>query len=144
MKLSKNFSLRELTKSETAARYGIDNKPNPEFTVNLQKLCETVLQPIRDEYKKPIVVSSGYRCQLLNKIVKGVAGSDHLVGAAADIHSVSDTIADNKKLFNIILKLADEGVIHARQIISEKGCSWIHISINNKYHSYKNNEVLYR
>lgn len=144
MKLSKSFSLRELTKSETAARYGIDNKPNPEFTVNLQKLCETVLQPIRDEYKKPIVVSSGYRCPLLNKVVGGVAGSDHLLGAAADIHSVSDTIADNKKLFNIILKLADEGVIHARQIISEKGCSWIHISINNKYHSYKNNEVLYR
>lgn len=144
MKLSKSFTLRELTKSETAARYGIDNKPNPEFTVNLQKLCETVLQPIRDEYKKPIVVSSGYRCPLLNKILRGVSGSDHLLGAAADIHSVSDTIADNKKLFDIILKLVDDGVIHARQIISEKNCSWIHISINNKYHSYKNNEILYR
>lgn len=144
MKLSKNFTLRELTKSETAARYGIDNKPNPEFTVNLQKLCETVLQPIRDEYKKPIVISSGYRCPLLNKIVKGVPGSDHLLGAAADIHSVSDTIADNKKLFDIILKLVDKGVINARQIISEKNFSWIHVSINNKYHSYKHNEVLYR
>ena len=108
MKLSKNFTLRELTKSETASRYGIDNKPNPEFTVNLQNLCETVLQPIRDEYKKPIVVSSGYRCPLLNKIVKGVPGSDHLVGAACDFHTVSDTKEDNKKLFDIILKMIEE------------------------------------
>lgn len=144
MRLSKNFTLRELTKSETAARYGIDNKPNPEFTVNLQKLCETVLQPIRDEYKKPIVISSGYRCPLLNKIVKGVPGSDHLVGAAADIHSVSDTIADNKKLFDIILKMIKEKRINVRQLILEKSGDWIHISINNKYHSYKHNEVLYR
>lgn len=144
MKLSKNFTLREMTKSETAARYGIDNKPNPEFTVNLQKLCETVLQPIRDEYKKPIVVSSGYRCPLLNKIVRGVSGSQHLVGAAADIHSVSDSKEDNKKLFNIILKMIDEKQITVRQLIDEKNYDWIHISINDKYHSYRVNEILHR
>lgn len=103
MKLSKNFTLREMVKSETASRYGISNNPSPEFLVNLQKLCTDVLQPIRDEYKKSIIVSSGYRCPLLNKIVKGVPGSDHIVGAAADFHSVSDSKEDNKKLFNIIL-----------------------------------------
>ena len=92
-----------MVKSETASRYGISNNPSPEFLVNLQKLCTDVLQPIRDEYKKSIIVSSGYRCPLLNKIVKGVPGSDHIVGAAADFHSVSDSKEDNKKLFNIIL-----------------------------------------
>lgn len=103
MKLSKNFTLREMVKSATASRYGISNDPSPAFLVNLQKLCTDVLQPIRDEYKKPLVISSGYRCPLLNTIVKGAKGSDHIVGAAADFHTVSDTKEDNKKLFNLIL-----------------------------------------
>ena len=144
MKLSKNFDLREMTKSPTALRYGIPNDPSPEFILNLQKLCTEVLQPIRDEYKKPIVVNSGYRSPLLNKIVKGVPGSDHLVGAAADIQTVSDTKADNKKLFDIIVKMINDGKIEVRQLIDEKNYSWIHISINNKYHSYLKNQILHR
>lgn len=144
MKLSKSFTLREMVKSETAARYGISNNPSPEYLVNLQRLCTDVMQPIRDEYKKPIIISSGYRCPLLNKIIKGVPGSDHLVGAACDFHTVSDTKEDNKKLFNIILQMVKDSKIKVRQLILEKGGDWIHISINNKYHSYQNNQILYR
>lgn len=144
MRLSKNFYLREFVKSPTAARYNIPNNPSPEFILNLQKLCQEVLQPIRDEYKKPIIVNSGYRCPLLNKIVKGAPGSQHLVGAAADIQTVTDTKADNKKLFDIILKMIHDGNITVRQLIDEKDYSWIHISINDKYHSYKKNEILHR
>lgn len=144
MNISKNFTLRELTKSETASRYGIDNKPNPEFTVNLQKLCETVLQPIRDEYKKPIVVSSGYRCPLLNKIVGGKPGSCHVTGSAIDIQSVKDTKEENKKLFDLIVDMIKSNKIVVRTLIDERNYSWLHIDINDKYHSYRKNYIIHQ
>lgn len=72
------------------------------------------MQPIRDAWKKPIIISSGYRSPLVNKIVKGQPGSQHLVGAACDFHTVSDTIEDNKKLFNMIVDMINEGTIECR------------------------------
>ena len=64
MKLSSNFSLRELTKSQTAERKGIDNTPTEEHTENLKLLCENILQPTRDEWGV-VSVSSGYRSPAL-------------------------------------------------------------------------------
>ena len=61
MKLTSNFSLNELTKSQTAERKGIDNTPSAEHQENLKKLCENVLQPIRDHFEQVVSVSSGYR-----------------------------------------------------------------------------------
>ena len=119
MQLSKNFSLAELTKSTTAARHGINNTPNTEEQRYLTELCQKILQPIRDEFKQPIVVSSGFRCKKLNTLVGGAKNSDHVYGCAADIHTVSDTIVDNKKLFNLIIKMKNEGKIKCRQIINE-------------------------
>ena len=86
--------------SATASKYGIKNAPNAEQLQNLKNLAENILQPIRDEWNAPIKVSSGFRCPLLNKKVKGAANSDHIYGAAADIHTISDTITDNKKLWD--------------------------------------------
>lgn len=142
MKLSNNFTLQELTASSTAAKYNINNTPNAEELSNLKKLATTVLQPIRDEFKQPIIVSSGYRSPLLNKKVKGASNSDHIYGAAADIHTVADTYTENKKLWNLIIKLKNEGKIKCRQIINEYNLNWIHVSINHNKNSYKNNQVL--
>lgn len=71
---------------------------------NVKKLAE-LMQTIRDAFKKPIIVDSGYRCPALNSIVKGSQTSDHLYAAAADFHSVTDTLEDNKKLWDVIMKL---------------------------------------
>ncbi len=86
-RLSPNFTLREMCASAAAARLGIDNT-NPPLGVRiaLQKLCATVLQPLRDQIG-PLRVNSGWRSPALNKAVKGSATSQHLRGEAADIES---------------------------------------------------------
>ena len=132
MKITENFTLEELTKSATATRLGIDNTPNTEQFNNLKALCVNVLQPIREAYGKPIKVSSGFRCEKLNKAVGGSATSEHRYGMAADIHSLSDTLLDNMELWRVIRSLdLDFG-----QLIWEYGSNvgpdWIHISYNPK------------
>ena len=72
MKLSKNFTLRELTESTTATRLGIDNSPDAQQISNLAELCENVLQPIRDRIGKPIRVTSGFRNIETNRAMWGV------------------------------------------------------------------------
>jgi uncharacterized protein YcbK (DUF882 family) len=66
MQLSKNFYLSELTKSQTASRYGISNQPNSKQIENLKALCSNILQPVREHFGKPVIISSGYRSPLLN------------------------------------------------------------------------------
>lgn len=72
MQLSKNFYLSELTKSQTAARLGISNQPNTVQIANLKELCQRILQPVRDHFSCPVVVSSGYRSPKLNSQIGGV------------------------------------------------------------------------
>ena len=132
----KYFTLSELTASATAKRKGIDNTPNGEQKANLTALVANILDPLREAYGKPIVVSSGFRCTKLNKAVGGVAKSQHTTGEAADIHTLSDRPADNKKLFELIQKLG----LPFDQLIDEYGYNWVHVS----YSSGKNRkEVLH-
>lgn len=138
MQLSKNFSKEELTNSITAKQLGISNEPDENAMFYLYQLADT-LQKIRDEYGKPIVVNSAYRCPSLNKAVGGAANSDHKFGCAADIRSVGATKKENKALFNLIVNMAGKGTIHLRQIIDEYEYSWVHISINNEYNKEKHN-----
>ena len=84
MKLSKNFSLHEMTKSETALRKGLDNTPGETEENNLKSLCENVLQKVRDEFG-PTKVNSGFRHPDVNSAVGGSKTSDHCKGMAADI-----------------------------------------------------------
>lgn len=123
-KLSKNFTVEELTNSDTAARLGIDNTPDADTLENLQFLVDNVLQPLRDMYGRPITVNSGYRCPKLNKAVGGSKTSQHMVGQAADITGGSK--AENKRLFNLVL----DNDLTFDQLIDEKNYSWIHISYN--------------
>lgn len=130
MKLTTHFTLEEFIRSNTATRLKINNLPNKQQIANLLELCREVLEPIREAYGKPIIVTSGYRCPELNKAVGGVATSEHLQGMAADIRTLSDTKADNKKLWMIcieVLKLRKFG-----QLINEHNYDWIHLSYNVK------------
>ncbi|MBO4593473.1 MAG: peptidase M15 [Bacteroidaceae bacterium] len=144
--ITRNFSWAEMQASATARRKGFDNTIPASLRPNMINLCTNVLQPIRDAYGKPIIVGSGYRCPKLNKAVGGVSNSQHMTASAADIHSLSDRLSDNRELWDIIITLANAGRIHCRQIIWEYGTltgpDWIHIAINDAIHSHRENQIL--
>lgn len=117
----KYFTIAELTKT---THKGIDNTPNDEQRACLVRLVNNVLDPLREAYGKPIIVTSGYRCQKLNKAVGGAASSQHILGQAADIRSKEDTPEENKKLFDLIVRLK----LPFDQLINEYGYNWVHVS----------------
>ena len=125
----KYFTVQEMTRSATAKRYGISNEPNEEHRANLKKLVEKILDPLRERWGAPIIVDSGYRCQRLNKIVGGSSTSQHLLGQAADIRTVSDTPEENRKLFNLIINMH----LPYDQVIDEYGYNWIHVSYGPRH-----------
>lgn len=128
MKLSPHFTLEEFTRSTTATRRGIDNTPSNAIIQELQKLAIYVLEPLREAWGAPLKISSGYRCPKLNAAVGSKSTSQHVRGQAADIHTLSDSRADNKKLFDLAVKLMREGKIKVGQIIDEYNYNWVHIS----------------
>lgn len=125
MRLSENFTLEELTSSNTAKTRGIANIPAPEHLANLSRLAREILQPVRDRWGRPVRISSGYRCRELNKAVGGVATSQHLNGEAADINLG----AENKALFRMMEQMVKDGEIIVGQLLDENGGSWIHVSL---------------
>ena len=139
MKLTEHFTLEELTNSPTANRLHIDNFPSDTIISSLMELSE-LLEKIRNIYNKPIVVTSGYRCEKLNKAVGGVKTSQHMKGEAADIRSLSNTRKDNKELFDLIVKMVKSNDIYVGQVIDEYNYNWIHISTP---HLTNNNQILH-
>lgn len=126
MKLTANFSLNELTQSETALRKGLDNTPNEEVIANLKLLAEKVLQPVREHYGKGVKVNSGYRSPDVNASVGGSKTSDHCKGQAADIEipgianaDLAQYIKDNLQFTQLILEFYTQG-------IPDSG--WVHVS----------------
>ena len=112
MKLSKNFSLAELTKSQTATRMGMDNNPSEDEVENLRLLCERVLQPIRDHFNHTVTISSGYRNAVLSRKIGSSENSQHCKGEAADFeifgtpnNEVSDWIKENLMFDQLILRI---------------------------------------
>lgn len=147
-KISDNFTLEEMYSSSTANKYKIDNTPTAEVQKRIVKLVTEVLQPIRDAWGQPIIVSSGYRCPKLNEKVGGAKNSQHAYGTAVDFHTKSDKLEDNMKLFNLVVKMAKEGKIKCRQIIFEYGKKnvgpdWVHVSIQDEFHGIQKNNILY-
>ena len=124
----KDYTMSELTSSPTARRKGIDNTPNGVQRAALTALVTNILDPLREAYGKPIVVTSGFRCPRLNRAVGGVAKSQHMKGEAADIRTLSDRPSDNKKLFDLIIKLG----LPFDQCIDEYGYNWIHVSYTSQ------------
>ena len=131
MKLTSSFTLEEFLRSTVADGHKIFEQysPSSEVVDNLEELCKNVLQPVRDELGFPLTITSGYRCNKVNNLVKGSKNSDHLYGFAADI-----ICHDNAKLFEALKKYK------FKQLINEYGLKWVHISYD------KNNlkgEILY-
>jgi len=124
MRLSKNFTLSEITRSNTALRKGIPNEPSKEHLQNLQLLIRDVLQPMRDELG-PIRITSGYRSPRLNRAIGGSKKSQHCKGQALDIQFWESGAMNNKKVYDWILK----NNIEFDQMINEFDFSWIHISL---------------
>ena len=122
----KYFSVSELCASATAQREGIDNTPTESAYHLLHVLVEKLLDPIREAWGEPIVVSSGYRCPELNTLVGGAKNSHHLLGCAADI--IAGNKADHRRLFNLIQQMQQQGQIRFTQLIAEKDYQWLHIS----------------
>ena len=126
MKLTNNFSLSEMIKSQTAERKGINNNPNEDNIENLQRLCEHILQPVRDHYGKVVSVSSGFRSPELCVAIGSSINSQHASGQAADfeIYGVSnkelaDYIADNLDFDQLILEFWKP---------EEPNSGWVHCS----------------
>lgn len=124
MNQPKYFTLKEMINSNTAKSKGIDNTPTWSVVLNLLELVQNVLDPIREAYKKPITVNSGYRCIELNRAVGSKDNSQHTLGLAADI-TVGSKEA-NKQLFEFIQSNIDTW----DQLIDEHDYQWIHISYN--------------
>ena len=125
MKLSRNFTLAEFTKSQTAERKGIDNTPEGEHLDAAKELFENVVQKVRDHFG-PTVINSGYRGPELNEAVGGSAKSQHCKGQAADIEvpgvangDLAQWIVDNCDFDQVILEFAQKGVPDA---------GWVHVS----------------
>ena len=139
MRISDNFNLEEFINSPTAEKYNIDNTPSEQVKNNIITLVRNILQPIRNVWNKPITVNSGYRCQALNNKVKGSKTSQHLTGDAADI--TTGNPQDNKKLFHLILDMAQQKKVVYGQLIDEYNYKWLHIS--NQIKGRKPNQDLH-
>lgn len=125
-KLSKNFTLGELTKSQTALRKGIDNVPTDEELKRLQLLVDNVLQPVREHFARPVTINSGFRCLKLNRAVGSEDTSQHRKGEAADIEipgipnkELAEWIRDNLEFDQLILEFYSE---------DDPSAGWVHVS----------------
>ena len=126
MQLSANFSLHEMSKSETALRMGFDNTPTKEAEAHLKLLCDNILQPVRNHYGKGVKINSAYRSPESNAAVGGSKTSDHCRGMAADIEipgvanaALAEYIKNNYKFTQLILEFYTPG-------IPDSG--WVHVS----------------
>lgn len=131
MNLSEHLTLAEVTRSESAKRKGIDNTPSADIIGNLKKLAENVFEPIRNNFRVPIIISSGYRCVKLNKSIGGASSSQHCKGEAIDIDmDLTSTGVTNAMIFDYVKDKLDFD-----QLIWEFGTDenpdWVHVSYNS-------------
>ena len=125
MNLSRNFTLQELIKSDTAIRLGIDNNPNADQIEKLKALCENILQPVRDHFGR-VKVTSGYRSPELCTAIGSSINSQHAKAEAADFE-VIDT--DNAELADWIhSNLSYDQLIIEYYTPGEPNSGWIHCS----------------
>jgi zinc D-Ala-D-Ala carboxypeptidase len=125
--LAEHFTLQELTFSQTAARNNVDNTPTPAQIANLRSLCQMILEPLRMRLQKPIVVSSGFRSEALNRLVDGAPNSQHLKGMAADFVCPAIEV---KRLFKAVIEMG----LPFDQLIYEGGrqSQWVHVSYDRE------------
>ena len=122
MYLSKHFTLEELTASQTASRFDINNTPSPAVVDNLKRLCELILEPVRDIVHKPVQITSGYRCIALNRMIGSKDTSHHILGLAADIK------VPGVEIDTLIKAIIGAGLPY-EQVIREYN-DWVHVSVS--------------
>ena len=127
MNLTENFSLNELTKSQTAERKGIDNTPSTEHQENLKRLCESILQRVRDHFNRVVSVSSGYRSPELCTAIGSKTTSQHAKGEAADFEIFG---ISNKELADWIHYNTqyDQLILEYWKGEDEPNSGWVHCS----------------
>jgi len=130
MKLSANFELFELIKSQVADRKGIPNNPSPDQIDNLKSLCINILQPIRSEFDKPVIISSGFRSAELCIAIGSKPTSQHAEGKAADLEipgvdnmELAMWIKNNLNFDQMILEFYKDG---------QPNSGWVHVSWNSE------------
>lgn len=123
MNISEHITYEEAVKSQTATRKGIVNTPNDEQLQNMKIVAEACFEPIRAWYGKPLIVSSFFRCEALNKAIGGVKTSEHCEGKAIDIDTGNKE--ENKKIFEWA-----KANLKFNQLINEYDFSWVHISFD--------------
>jgi len=140
MKISEHLDLAEITRSDTAKRLGINNTPTPEHLENLKKLAENVFEPIRNHFRCPIHISSGYRSKELNEATPGSSKtSDHAFCRAIDIDmDGSANGVTNNDIFHWAVKNLKTKQIIAEYPVDGK-LSWVHLSYDE---NNLKNEVL--
>ncbi len=132
--ITKNFTLEELSHSNTAVARGIENIPDVQQQLNLTALAKRLLQPLRDIYNEPFIINSGFRSQETNKAVGGVPNSQHTKGQAADVQ-----VKDPRKLLTALLK---SGLDFDQAILYQDGRNnFLHMSYNS---GHNRKQVLYR
>lgn len=120
--LSEHFSYDEMVRSQTALRLKISNRPSYSYSINLLLLCCDLLEPIRKRFASPVIVTSGYRSERLNRAVGGALNSRHLFGRAADI-----TASDFKTLCTVVDDMCKAGEISPSELIFHD--TYIHIAL---------------
>ena len=128
MQLSPHFTLAELTRSPTAQRRGISNRPTPEHIENMKNVCEKILEPVRAHFGKPVRINSSYRSPALNKAIGGASRSQHCNGEAVDFEimgvsnkAVADWVGDNLEFDQCILEFWAPG--------GDPNAGWVHASL---------------
>jgi len=127
MQLSKNLSLKEVTKSITASRLGLKNEPSEKQIANLKGIAENVFQPVRDHFGVPIYVSSGYRSPRLNSAIGGSPSSQHCQGRALDLDADVYGRISNADIFRYIKENLDFDQL-IWEMGSELSPAWVHVS----------------
>lgn len=143
MKLSKNLSLSEMTKSNTAKRKGISNQPTEDHMENMIDLANVIFQPIRNHFGVPIHISSGYRSEELNKAINGSKSSQHCKGEAIDIDMDYKSGPSNAEVFNFIKDNLDFDQL-IWEFGDENNPSWVHVSYDTDFGQRKQMLVAYK
>ena len=129
MQLTKHFSLREFTKSQTAERMGIDNYPPEDIIPKLSFIATQILEPLREKIDKPIIITSGYRCPELSKAIGSSKNSQHCKGEAVDIEAfgmstlnLAEMIINHFEFDQVILECYQKGDLNS---------GWVHCSLKS-------------
>ena len=123
----KNFKLSEFFVSSTADKNGVKNEPSSDARATIERninlLVDNVLDPIRDKLCTPVIITSGYRCPQVNKLVGGANNSQHMSGCAADFHIQGFT---PQMMYEVFLSIFN--TLEFDQLIYYRSKNIIHVS----------------